>query len=203
MDYNLLSYYTKPNTFIDIGAHIGDFTQHILKISPQCSCYLIEANPNCEPYIQRLNQPYQIVGLSSKQSTSELYVENSNHIGTGASIYKENTQFYGEGKYHKIPIQTTTLDNLNLFPEKVIDLIKIDTQGSELDILVGGIKTIKRTKYLILEVSVLHYNDNTPLIDTIMSKVREYSFKIEDILDYKYLNNQVFQMDFLIKNTYL
>ena len=63
--------------------------------------------------------------------------------------------------------------------------------------------SVERTKYLILEVSVLHYNDNAPLIDTIMGKVREYSFKIEDILDYKYLNNQVFQMDFLLKNTYL
>lgn len=203
MDYNLLSYYIKPNTFIDIGAHVGDFTQNILKIFPQCSCYLIEANPNCGPYLQKLNQPYQIVGLSSKQNTSKLYIENINNIGTGASIYKENTEFYSEGKYHKATIELNTLDNLNLFPEQVIDLIKIDTQGSELDILNGGAKTIKRTKYIILEVSVLPYNDNAPLADAVMHKLREYSFKIEDILDYKHLNNQIFQMDFLVKNTYL
>ena len=203
MDYNLLSYYTKPNTFVDIGAHIGDFTQNILKISPQCSCYLIEANPNCEPYLQKLNQPYQIIGLSSNVNVSELYIENVNHIGTGASFYKENTEFYREGKYHKIPIQTTLLDNLNLFPEKVIDLIKIDTQGSELDILNGGSKTIKRTKFVILEVSIQQYNHKAPLVDKLVNKMREYSFKLQDILNYIYIDNKITQMDFLLVNQYL
>lgn len=200
MNYNLLSDYTKPNTFIDIGAHVGDFTQNILKISPQCSCYLIEANRNCEKYLEKLNHPYKIIGLSTNEGKSELYIEKTNNLATGASIYKENTQFYSFGKYHTIPIDITTLDNLNLFPKTVIDLIKIDTQGSELDILMGGLETIKRTNYIILEVSVLHYNGKTPLLDTMVMKMREYSFKIEDILDYKYMNNQIFQMDFLFKN---
>ena len=203
MDYNLLSYYIKPNTLIDIGAHIGNFTQNILKTSPQCLCYLIEANPHCEQYLQKLNQPYQIVGLSSNERTEDLYVENQNVIGTGASLYKENTEFYSESKYYKLPIKLITLDSLKLFSDQVIDLVKIDTQGSELDILIGGSKTIKRTRYVVLEVSVLEYNHKAPLVDVVMKKMNEYSFKIEDILDYKIINNQIFQMDFLIKNKYL
>jgi len=32
--------------------------------------------------------------------------------------------------------------------------------------------------------------------------MREFYFKIDDIIDFKYHNNQIFQMDFLFKNIY-
>jgi hypothetical protein len=131
-----------------------------------------------------------------------LYIEKLNNIGTGASIYKENTEWYEIGKFDLIEVDVNTLDNLNLFPNETIDLIKIDVQGSELDILIGGSKTTKRAKYVLLEVSTLEYNLKAPLVDKIVKKMREFYFKIEDIMDFKYYNNQIFQMDFLFKNIY-
>lgn len=203
MNYNLLFNYVKPNYLIDIGANIGMFTKNILHVFPQCSCYLIEANPYCEPFLKQINQPYKINGLSFEEGTSSLFIENINNIGTGASLYKENTQFYSDGNYSTIEVNLTTLDKLNIFPEEMIDLIKIDTQGSELDILNGGSKTIKRSKYVLLEVSLLEYNLKAPLVDKIVDKMREYSFKIEDIIDYRYFNNQIFQLDILFRNSYI
>ena len=66
----------------------------------------------------------------------------------------------------------------------------------------GGSKTTKRAKYVLLEVSTLEYNLKAPLVDKIVKKMREFYFKIEDIMDFKYYNNQIFQMDFLFKNIY-
>jgi hypothetical protein len=86
----------------------------------------------------------------------------------------------------------------------MIDLIKIDVQGSELDILNGGRKTIKRSKYVLLEVSTIQYNIKSPLMDKVVEKMKEYEFRIEEILNYNKLDNgQIFQMDILFKNTYV
>jgi hypothetical protein len=84
------------------------------------------------------------------------------------------------------------------------DLVKIDTQGAELDILNGGSKTIKHSKYLLLEVSTMQYNIGAPLMDQVVSKLKEYEFVIEDILDYHKLSNgSIFQLDILFKNSYI
>jgi hypothetical protein len=143
-----------------------------------------------------------MIALSNYVGKTNLYIEKLNNIGTGASIYKENTEWYEIGKFDLIEVNVNTLDNLNFFPNETIDLIKIDVQGSELDILMGGSKTTKRTKYVLLEVSTLEYNLKAPLIDEVVKKMREFYFKIEDIMDFKYYNNQIFQMDFLFKNIY-
>jgi hypothetical protein len=86
----------------------------------------------------------------------------------------------------------------------MIDLVKIDVQGAELDILNGGSKTIKRSKYLLLEVSTLQYNIGAPLMDQVVNKLKEYEFVIDDILDYQKLSNgSIFQLDILFRNSYI
>lgn len=204
MNFTQLIQYTNPKKVIDIGAHVGSFTQHLVNIFPNCEFRLIEANPNCEEYLKQLNQPYQILALSNHSGVTNLYVEKANLIGTGASLYKENTEWYEEGKYELLEIPTDTLDNQNYFPDQIIDLVKMDVQGAEFDILMGGRKTITRSKYVLAEVSLLEYNHNAPLIDKVVSKMKEYGFYIEDILEYhKLSNNQIFQLDLLFKNSYI
>lgn len=204
MDYFKLNELIRPKRVLDIGAHIGDFTSTLAKLSLECEFVMIEANPHCKPYLENVNKPYQILALSNYIGTTSLYVEKANNIGTGASMYRENTQFYEEGKFDLVEIPVNTLDNLNLFPDEMIDLVKIDTQGAELDILNGGEKTIKRSKYLLLEVSTMPYNIGAPLMDQIMSELKEYKFVIEDILEYQKLpNGSIFQLDILFKNSYI
>ena len=204
MNYHKLIQYTSPRRFLDLGAHIGDFTKAITQLSPECQSVMVEANPNCEPYLQKLNHGYEILALSNKQGKAELFVEKANAIGTGASLYKENTEWYSEGKFEKVEVELDTLDNRKYFADEVIDLVKMDTQGSELDILLGGRSTIMRSKYVLIEVSVTDYNIKAPLVNQIVPVMKEYGFYIEDILDYLTLSkNNITQMDFLFKNSYI
>ena len=204
MDYFKLNETTRPKRVLDIGAHVGDFTSTLSKLSPECEFIMVEANPHCEPYLSKLNHPYHILALSNYTGTTSLHIEKANHIGTGASIYRENTEWYGDGKYELIETPVNTLDNLNFFPDEMIDLVKIDVQGAELDILNGGNKTIKRSKYLLLEVSTLQYNIGAPLMDQVVSKLKEYEFVIDDILDYQKLSDgSIFQLDILFRNSYI
>lgn len=203
MNFQKLIQNVNPKRAIDIGAHVGDFTNTLLYFFPKCEIQMVEANKYCEPYLQKINQPYNILALSDRGGISNLFIEKINPIGTGASLYKENTEWYDEGNYELLEVKLDTLDNLSYFPDELIDFIKLDVQGSELDILNGGRKTIKRTKYVLIEVSLIQYNQGAPLMDTIVNKMKEFEFKIEDILDYQKLpNGQIFQLDILFKNSY-
>jgi FkbM family methyltransferase len=204
MNYQRLFLNLRLNNCLDIGAHTGHFSLNIKKQYPDCKILMIEANPFCEPYLKKLNLDYQIIGLSSSKGTAELFLEKTNNVGTGSSFYRENTEWYEDDKMETVTINLDTLDNQNYFPDQMIDLVKIDVQGSELDILNGGEKTIKRSKYVLLEVSTIQYNINAPLMDKVVEKMKEYEFRVEDFLNYNKLNNgQIFQMDILFKNSYV
>jgi len=196
--------YINPKRVLDIGANVGDFSKKIYFRFPKCEIIMIEANPNCKPYLQLLEIPYQLIGVSDKKGSKDFFIEKSNIIATGASFYKENTEFYSDDKYDVVKIETETLDNLNFFSEQIIDLIKIDVQGSELDILIGGEKTIKKSNYVLMELSLLEYNIRSPLIEKVFDRMINYGFFVKDILEYHRLpslyDGLVFQIDMLFKN---
>jgi FkbM family methyltransferase len=166
---------------------------------------MVEANPNCEPYLQLLGKSYDIIALSDKDGYADLYIEKINPVATGASLYKENTDWYGEGKYETVTVPTKTLDECNYFEGQSIDFIKIDVQGAELDIVKSGEKTIKNTEYVLIEASLVEYNQGAPLVGNVVDKMKEYGFHIVDIVEYHSFphlySGSIFQLDILFKNS--
>lgn len=200
---NKLFKYVEPKRFLDIGAHLGNFTKQVYYQYPECKIMMVEANKNCEPALRLLGKPYDIIALSDKEGTAEFYVEKINPTPTGASMYKENTEWYSEGKYEVLQVQTATLDSRNYFASEPIDLIKIDVQGAELDILAGGEKTMQRASYALIELSLVQYNQGAPLIGEVVDKMIEYGFCMLDILEYHSFphlySGAIFQLDVLFK----
>ena len=188
---------------MDIGAHEGEFAWEVKKRFPECKILSIEANPFCENFLKKTGVDYYIIGLSSESQKKTFFFEKQNPTSYGASFYKENTIHYDVGNFATVEIQTDTLDNKNFFQGQVIDFVKIDTQGSEYDILVGGRKSIKRSKYVLIECSTIEYNLGGTLIDEVVNKMREYEFNIDDIFNFNKSNNSIIQMDILFKNSYL
>ena len=60
--------YINPKRVLDIGANVGDFSKKIYFRFPKCEIIMIEANPNCKPYLQLLEIPYQLIGVSDKKA---------------------------------------------------------------------------------------------------------------------------------------
>jgi len=204
MNYSKLFRYTNPRRVLDIGAHVGQFSQQVKRFNPEADIIMIEANPNCEPYLNKLDIPYQMIALSKEKGEAELFVEKVNEIGTGASLYRENTEYYADDKFDTVRVHLDSLDNLDYFEDQFIDLVKLDVQGAEYDILEGGRKTITRSGHVLIEVSLLEYNLGAPQIEAVVNKMKEYGFMIEDILDYQRSSeNILFQLDILFKNSYI
>ena len=79
--------------------------------------------------------------------------------------------------FQKITTNTNTLDNL--FLKKNIDLIKIDTQGSEYEIVEGGLNFIKQNKPLLfLETWSFEYYENIKLFDQIIAQLRTVNYEL-------------------------
>jgi hypothetical protein len=56
------------------------------------------------------------------------------------------------------------------------DLIKLDVQGFELNVLKGGINTLRKTKYLVIELSFRQFYKNQPSIWEIFKFLQENNF---------------------------
>jgi FkbM family methyltransferase len=188
-----------PKTTLDIGAHVGGFTRSLLTQFPNCQVIMVEANPKCESHLQNIGVKYEMVALSDYNGVANLYIENNDDIGTGASLYKENTNWYSEGK--KQTVTTKRLDDCNYFDGAPIDLIKMDVQGSELDVVKGGLNTIKNATFVMMETSLLQYNQGAPLIDSVVERMISLDFCMWDIVEYHKLSDgTIFQLDILFKN---
>jgi hypothetical protein len=102
----------------------------------------------------------------------------------GNSYYKENEEYSKAAKdiYTKEYEQdrsTTTIDyimEVNKYPQP--DLIKIDTQGSELDILKGAKNTIKGVNHLIVELQHVQYNIGAKLVDESIEYIFSLGFEL-------------------------
>ena len=79
------------------------------------------------------------------------------------------------------------------------DLIKIDTQGSELDIITGGINLCNKAKGILLEVSLTQYNEGAPLYQEVISFMENIGFIPKVILD-EARNHGAHQQDILFLN---
>lgn len=184
-------------SLLDIGANVGEFSTEVRKLIPDCKCFMVEANEFCEPHLQKTGIPYDIATLSHMRGFTNFFIQPDNPIGTGASMYKENSEYYKD-PIRKV-VTTKRLDDCNYFSSP-IDLIKLDTQGSEINIIMGGIETVKQAKYVLIETSLTLYNQGAPLIDATFNLMRELNFSTNTIFEYKYNENGIFQIDFLFEN---
>jgi len=186
---------------IDVGAFVGDFSQSISKSHTGANIFSIEANPYCEEHLRSKNLNYKICCLSDRQKKIDFYIQDNVDVCSGASYYKENTVHYSKNR--SIKVNTETLDNLNLFGEEEVSLLKLDTQGSEIDIINGGKSTLKRCKYILIETSLYEYNKEAPLIEEVFDCLSDLNFSATKVMEQHTAGNIIFQIDFLFKNNKL
>ena len=184
-----------PSTILDIGANNGYFTNLCLSIWPAADITMIEANPFHETALKNMNLEYSICLLGNENKDKvDFYRSKLDITSTGCSIYKEKSEFFNDTNIEIINLPMYKLDNLT---NDTFDFIKMDTQGSELDIINGGIETIKKCKYLLIEVSLKPTNQGSPLKPEIIQYVKSIEFNEIDIM-YNHYNNILFKNN--IKN---
>lgn len=200
MSIEKIKNYFEPKSILDIGANIGQFYNEAKTIFPESYFYLIEGSDSCEVVLETLNVDYSICLLSDKEKEVDFYVRKYEPRCTGNSIYRENTSFYDDDQILILKKQTKTLSSI--LNNQTFDLIKIDVQGSEIDIINGGIDIIKRAKGILMEVSLVEYNKNAPLKEFVFEYMEKLGFiPVENIGNINHpITYELIQQDILFLN---
>ena len=183
-----------PNSILDIGAYEGHWTKMIRQIYPTATNTMIEANKDKKEILEKIGNTY--IAVLGEQEGKEIdYFRCKDGVPTGNGIYQENTQF----KFEPERRICTTLDTL--FDEHDrFDLIKMDVQGAELDIIKGGLRTIRKSEALLLELQMTEYNLGAPMAQDVICYLADRGFEFIDIFDLMYLDNRLIQIDALFRN---
>ena len=144
-----------PRRILDIGASVCQTADVFRQFWPASDIMLIEGNSDCEQIYKLKKYNYQIKLLGKTNTTTTFYKTKWSPICTGNSIYKEVNPLY-EGEY--LITETLPVHKLDDVVTGTYDLIKIDTQGSELDIIRGGINTFSKDKVVVCEVALIDIN---------------------------------------------
>ena len=200
MSLESIKKYFEPKSILDIGANVGQFYNEIKNIFPNSYYYLVEGSESCEVVLETFNVDYSICLLSDTEKEVDFYIRKNEPRCTGNSIYRENTSFYDDDQIIVEKKQTKTLSNL--LNNQTFDLIKIDVQGSEIDIINGGLNIIKKAKGILMEVSLMEYNQNSPTKDFVYEYMDNLGFKpVELIGNINHpLTYELIQQDILFLN---
>jgi FkbM family methyltransferase len=195
----------KPKKILDIGAHTGQFYRWSKSVWPDVPVHMIEANTVHESVLNNLTKntidTYTIATLGDSNRDVIFYTRRDKPQTEGASYYKEIS--YWDIPSLVMPI-TKTLQTLDtLLTNFQFDLIKIDTQGSEIDILEGGKSIYKLASYIILEVSLIDLNEGAPTYTEVIDYMNCNGFEEIMSIGEHYRDNEVVQKDLVFKNLHI
>ena len=194
---------------VDIGAHKGEFLKHIKKIKSIRKVYSLE--PQKKVYGELLKEidnkkffAYNIA-ISNRNGKQKMQINDFSMTSTLSKV-NENSIYYkiknliiGNKKKKFEYIKTEKLD---LFTKKrklnKIDLLKVDTEGHELNVVKSGLKTLKKTKYLLIEFrqNDLYLNYSSQALHKIVLKnnfklIKKFKFPLFSMEDRLYKNSSI------------
>lgn len=183
---------------VDVGAHAGLYTDEILKLNPKIFIILFEPQYNCFKTLKlkyKKNKRIKIynIALSNKAQYLNMFV-NKHDLTTSLNLYtKKKTIFFFikslifNSSTKKMVIKTLKIKTKKLSTilskkkNKIIDLIKIDTEGHDFNVIKGMGKHINKTKFIIVE---FHKKNTFKGYDP--NKIHQYLIKNKFVLKKTY-----------------
>lgn len=184
----------------DIGAHMGNWAKETQVLMPDARMILFEANPAHAEALERTGLEFHL-GILSRPGVTEVefYVPEDGSASTGGSYFKEVTPAFAGVRGMKA--KSSTLEDVvrtkNL-PQP--DFIKIDCQGSELDIIEGGESIFSKAKWILIEMPVVEYNSGLPGFEVYLKRVAELGFLPVQFGEVHQYGPVMVQLDFLFAN---
>ena len=140
---------------LDVGAHIGDTVRLYQNYFPGYKIFCFE--PYLESYVflkNRFGSDHSInpvnKALSVKDDSKRLYLSNFENLN---SLKKPKNNSWGFEDNKFVDVETTSLDRFSSLNDiKHIDILKLDVQGSELDVLKGSKMILEKSKISLIYV---------------------------------------------------
>jgi len=154
---------------VDAGAHIGAFTvKASLQIGTIGKVYAFEPEPENFSFLQTNTKGLNNVeifqlALWSSEDNRTLYKTPTHTVGHS---------FYYQKDWGNVPSLVVRTVELDKIVKQRVDFLKIDVEGSELEVLKGSTKILKTSKpFIAMEIHGL------PLICQVISFLSNYGYQ--------------------------
>ena len=192
-----------PTSILDIGAHSGQFYGWAKPVWPNSVIWMIEANHLHEGVLKNLtdynNDEYLIAALGDKEREVTFYTRSDKPHTEGNSYYEELNYWDIQQLVQKSTVKLQKLDDI-FTDDTIFEVIKLDTQGSELDILTGGEILCKKASVIILEVSYIQYNKGAPSNKEVIDFMKDFGFEEKMSIGEHYNGDEIVQKDIVFLN---
>jgi len=203
----------KESIMIDVGAAFGSVALYFSRRYNDLRIYCIEPNPRMLPRLRKTlagrsnvfvrnialgsSSGERVLHVTANQLSSSLNELNQQQIDTLTSEHRSWLE-----ETEKVKVRVSTLDEeFEDFPR--ILLIKLDTQGTELDILKGGPRVLRRTKFVLTEMNNHELYRNNCKYYEVDEFLRARFFRLVDLIVTYHTDEEVQEYDALYENTKL
>ena len=185
---NLKRINTNINTLIDVGAHKGTYTDLIINNFTVEKVYMFEPQKNIFKFIKKKYKNKKFIkifnnAVSKNERTQKIFINKHDLTSSLTKLNKKNVYLNFKAKLFggdinemisdSYKIKTIKLfDLINNSKINMIDLLKIDTEGHELEVLKGLKSKINKVKIILIEF----HNDNI-YIDYNSKSIHQYLVK--------------------------
>ncbi|MBX7185544.1 MAG: FkbM family methyltransferase [Vicinamibacteria bacterium] len=184
-----------PATIVDIGAYVGDWSRIAAGVFPKSAFVLIDANPLTRTKLEFAARElghgsrFEIALLGAAAGTADFH-----QADTGASVLKELTTFPAAPT---VRLAVRRLDDVLGRPPEGPLLLKLDVQGYELEVLRGGPESLAAAEVVIMETSLLPYNEGAPLFGQVVAFMTAGGFAVYDFFggSRRHSDQALFQTD--------
>tara|TARA_B100000408_G_C10256279_1_gene205684 strand:+ start:101 stop:844 length:744 start_codon:yes stop_codon:yes gene_type:complete len=208
VESDIIEYLKKKDKIVfDVGCFRGTFTENFIKneqkLGIKSNFFLFDPNPNVKSYIKQLLQNEKVKYFNfafDNSNTNKKFYLNTFFEPSGSSlntmvrddkkwtttrklIMQILSPFKRIGNFSEINVQTQTLDNFCLSNKiENIDVLKIDTEGNDLNVLKGAKKLLSENKIKVIytEISGTKINFKEKEKSTI-DFLNDYNFDLKKI----------------------
>lgn len=171
---------------VDVGANHGQFSSAVLGLASTACVLAAEPNPVALARLQaRLgahpNVDLRGVAVSSATGTAIFHLTAHDHnaslkipLHAMSDVIDEGWESAGD-----IEVQTITLDELA--NGRPVDVLKIDVQGSEMDVLAGGNRTLADARCVLLELNLIPQYEGDAQFNTIHAEMERRGFTLVSV----------------------
>lgn len=160
--------------FIDIGAHIGSIVSEVLRYCTDVNVIAVEAIPEKAENLRKKFSQIEVLQYALGESEGDVPF----YIDTKRSGYSSLLNTGGNSNAIKeITVPLTRLDTV--VQRDDIDAIKIDVEGAELGVIIGGKELINQNRPIIMfESAPSRENDQTHSKERMWQTLRDIEYCI-------------------------
>jgi FkbM family methyltransferase len=183
---------------LDVGVNRGTMALYLCRLFCDIPIHLIEPIPAQCDYVRQRFARFPTVevhqtALSHETGQSDFHL--ADHVGSSSlftNTGEEAAQHSGHSTAETITVETSSLDDWCV--ANAVDHIacmKLDTQGSEFNILTGAQDLLSRDAIdiIMLEWFAIPHYDRVPLLDEILTLMRGHGYLLYDIFPSRRLKN--------------